>query len=474
MAAEGELMRLVNAGGALVRLSGDFLLMGRTPPAIVAERAMTVLRAAAGSEALAVDDLGLRYPELAECAAEGSGALLLPLPTGVDDAIVWFRPEVARNIVWGGNPGESAFVDPITGSLSPRTSFHAWASVVRGHSAMWSKVDLTLAEDLRNAIVTDSSRRAQAALRISEARFRLIAEHSGDVIVLTDMEGMLRYVSPSAERVLGWRPEDMIGRCTTEFVYSEDRPVAQNVTDAIAAGALEQSAYFRHLCPDGSLLWMEANARLHVSAEADTPKGKVVMLRDATETKAAEAKLRDALETMERMAATDELTGLANRRRLDAVADLEWRRCARDDAPLSALLLDADNFKRFNDLYGHHAGDECLRAIASQLVAVARRPGDVAARCGGEEFALLMPNTEQAGAIHVAESRRGLVQGMGIVDEGNAAHGVVTVSIGVATARPGNPESPLGSPRVLLSAADAGLYRAKSEARNQVRRATPD
>jgi diguanylate cyclase (GGDEF)-like protein len=260
----------------------------------------------------------------------------------------------------------------------------------------------------------------------------------------------------------------MVDRHSKQFVHSEDHSIVRNLTDAIAAGALEQSAYFRHLRPDGSWLWVESKARVHGSADAETPKGKVVVLRDATDTKAAEAKLRDALERMERMAATDELTGLANRRRLNEVADIEWRRCARENLPLSALLLDADHFKLFNDRYGHQAGDDCLRAIASRIVAVARRPGDVAARYGGEEFALLMPNTDPGGALHVADRLCGLVHALGIVHEGNAPYRVVTVSIGVATTRPGDPESPLGSLRALLSEADAGLYQAKSEGRNQV------
>ena len=121
-----------------------------------------------------------------------------------------------------------------------------------------------------------------------------------------------------------------------------------------------------------------------MSADGAGPEGTVVTLRDATERKTVEFKLMDALERMKLMAATDGLTGLANRGHFDGIAKNEWRRCARDHRPLSVLLLDADHFKSFNDRYGHLAGDDSLRAIASQLAAAAQRPGDLAVRFGGE------------------------------------------------------------------------------------------
>jgi diguanylate cyclase (GGDEF)-like protein len=171
---------------------------------------------------------------------------------------------------------------------------------------------------------------------------------------------------------------------------------------------------------------------------------------------------------MERLAATDGLTGLANRRHFDGVADREWRRCRRERQPLSVLLLDADHFKHFNDRYGHLAGDGCLRAIAGQLAAAARRPGDLAARYGGEEFLLLMPQTDRDGALRMGDRVRELVLDLAIAHEGSPGPGVVTVSIGGATAWPKDSESGPTSVSALLDAADAALYQAKSGGRNQV------
>jgi diguanylate cyclase (GGDEF)-like protein/PAS domain S-box-containing protein len=311
-----------------------------------------------------------------------------------------------------------------------------------------------------------ATRAAELALQESEARFRLLAEHSGDVVVLSDVDGPRHYVSPAAKRVLGWCPEDLIGRRDIEFVHPED---VQSVLDshaAMQAGASEGTACYRFRRPDNSWLWVEARARKYVEREG--PDKYVVVLRDATARKAAEQLLVEALAHTERMAATDGLTGLANRRQFDHAADQEWWRCAREYLPLSVLLLDADRFKQFNDRYGHVAGDACLRAIAATLEPAARRPGDLPARYGGEEFALLMPNTDPFGALGVAERLCELIRDLRLPHEGNDVEGIMTVSIGVATAMPGDPASGFAGIGCLLSAADTALYQAKHAGRNRV------
>ncbi len=166
---------------------------------------------------------------------------------------------------------------------------------------------------------------------------------------------------------------------------------------------------------------------------------------------------------LKRLAQTDSLTGLANRRRLDEAQSEEWRRAARTGTPLSLLLIDADRFKSYNDLYGHRRGDQVLIAIASVLRAGVQRAGDLPARQGGEEFAVLLPGVAQMAAIAVAERLRVAVQALAIVHAGSEA-GVVTVSIGVACGRPAS-----GQPVIdLFETADRALYRAKDAGRNRV------
>jgi diguanylate cyclase (GGDEF)-like protein len=160
--AAPELLRLVYATGALLRLDGTTVFLGRTPPAQAAERALTVVGSAAAGHMVAVDDLGVRHPELAE--SSDAGALLMPLTPDTGDAILWFRPELARTVTWGGDPAGHATVDPATGRLSPRASFTAWKETVTGRSAPWTEADLELAGALRGAIETAIAQRNKAEL----------------------------------------------------------------------------------------------------------------------------------------------------------------------------------------------------------------------------------------------------------------------------------------------------------------------
>ncbi|CAH2792514.1 MAG: FOG: GGDEF domain [uncultured Paraburkholderia sp.] len=164
-----------------------------------------------------------------------------------------------------------------------------------------------------------------------------------------------------------------------------------------------------------------------------------------------------------RLAATDPLTGLGNRRVLDKRLGEEWRRARRTGQPLSALFIDIDHFKRFNDTYGHASGDEALSAVAECIATTVRRAVDVVARYGGEEFAVILPDTSADGALAVAEKIRRRVQTHDILHGGDGSP-TVTVSVGCATSVPAQGENALD----LLAAADRQLYLAKAAGRNRV------
>ena len=167
---------------------------------------------------------------------------------------------------------------------------------------------------------------------------------------------------------------------------------------------------------------------------------------------------------LERLAHVDGLTELANRRRFDDVYEVEWQRARRSGQPLSLALLDVDSFKQFNDLYGHPAGDRALRAVARVAGTHMRRPADLAARYGGEELVLVMPETDAVQAQQIARALGEAVLGLGIAHAGSAAASCVTVSIGGATLDAALPESAAA----LFAAADVQLYRAKQGGRNRV------
>lgn len=167
------------------------------------------------------------------------------------------------------------------------------------------------------------------------------------------------------------------------------------------------------------------------------------------------------------LAATDGLTGLANRRTFDSHLESEWLRAAREDTPLSLLLVDIDYFKAFNDAYGHQAGDHCLRAVARLLQESVRRPADLVARYGGEEIAVLLPVTSAKGATRIAEAIRLGVETLAMPHKHSAPAGVVTISIGAATLFPASEAISTG-PKDLIAMADRALYDAKLEGRNRV------
>jgi diguanylate cyclase (GGDEF)-like protein len=182
---------------------------------------------------------------------------------------------------------------------------------------------------------------------------------------------------------------------------------------------------------------------------------------------AREEALRDANSKLHELAIRDGLTGIYNRRYFDETIQAEWKRAARTRTCISLLMIDIDCFKMLNDRYGHLAGDECLSKIAHALELQVHRQEDLLARYGGEEFAVLLPGTPAAGALAVAETLCASIEGLNIPNEDSVAAPFVTLSVGIDTRTPAVGEFP-GD---MLAAADAALYRAKSQGRNRVKTA---
>jgi diguanylate cyclase (GGDEF)-like protein len=168
------------------------------------------------------------------------------------------------------------------------------------------------------------------------------------------------------------------------------------------------------------------------------------------------------------LASIDGLTGISNRRSLDERFQQEWNRAIRTATPLAFLMIDIDHFKQFNDLYGHHAGDRCLQTVAATLREELQRTQDHLARFGGEEFAMLLPNTDLAGAMHLGEQVRAAVIAQAIDHRGSPL-GQVSISIGCASLVPALDQDPV----VLLQMADEALYQAKRNGRNRVEGVVP-
>lgn len=178
--------------------------------------------------------------------------------------------------------------------------------------------------------------------------------------------------------------------------------------------------------------------------------------------------LKSQLETanvrLEVLASHDGLTGLLNRRALDAELSRRCQAGARLSEPVAVLMIDIDYFKAYNDRYGHQAGDECLIAVSAAIASALERPQDSVARYGGEEFAAIMPGTSETGALKVAERVRTAVEALAMEHASSTVSPVITVSVGYASIIP---DAGL-NPSALLDLADAALYRAKESGRNRV------
>ncbi|MFW5425727.1 MAG: diguanylate cyclase domain-containing protein [Methylophagaceae bacterium] len=178
--------------------------------------------------------------------------------------------------------------------------------------------------------------------------------------------------------------------------------------------------------------------------------------------------LQKANQKLRLMAMKDGLTGLANRRHFDEAMAKEFKRSMRSQTPLSLILADIDNFKLYNDNYGHQAGDDCLKTVAQLIQSVIKRPGDLVARYGGEEFAIVLPETDIIAAGQVAELVKNIFTANQIPHAHSSAAEYVTLSLGVASIQPEKGQDVSDVIHSLIEAADKGLYQVKQQGGNAI------
>lgn len=272
------------------------------------------------------------------------------------------------------------------------------------------------------------------------------------------------YIGPQIERLLGWSRdswqsvEDWASR-----MHEEDREYVVDFCVSQSQAGVDHEADYRALTADGSYVWIRDV--VHVVRKDDGEVDCLIgFMFDISERKKSEEELLRLQRELERLSLTDGLTGIANRRLFDKRLGEEFNRATRSSAPLSILLLDLDFFKQYNDHYGHIGGDECLRAVAGALAEVASRSGDLVARFGGEEFAMLLPNTDAEGAQQVAEDCASAIAALAMPHEGSQAGEMVTASIGSITATCHKD----GGMMDLIEAADRLLYTAKNNGRARI------
>lgn len=291
----------------------------------------------------------------------------------------------------------------------------------------------------------------------------MVTDSSRDVILLADLDGLCTYVSPAVEVLSGWRQENLINQKLAAHAHPEDR---ERVEDAIRRSRHSSEPViveYRTQQKNGDYRWIESSLRLFRHRKTRIPAGILSLVRDITERKHNEDLLLRAYAALEELAAVDALTGVANRRKFDEYLANEWSRAGRLQLPISMLLIDADFFKQHNDSYGHLSGDKCLKQVAEAAIMAAKRPEDLVARIGGDEFAIVLSGTDNHGAVIVAGEIRNAFRRRSAAGKDHP-EAPVTISIGCATLIPKTTEHS----EVLIQIADKALYEAKRNGRDQI------
>ncbi|HEX2059879.1 MAG TPA: EAL domain-containing protein, partial [Thermoanaerobaculia bacterium] len=297
--------------------------------------------------------------------------------------------------------------------------------------------------------ITDR-KQAETALRDSEARYRLMAENSTDLISRSTPDGTIVYASDAVRNLLGYEPSDLVGRDFCDFIHPDDRHAVDRAAAEMAQGRSHTFIY-RARRRDGRYVWFESTSRAIENPETGEPGEIVSVSRDISERRQAE-------EQIEYQAYHDALTGLPNRLLFRDRLTVALAHAKRQRTPVAVMFLDLDRFKFVNDTLGHSLGDELLRAVAARLRAVLRE-GDTIARMGGDEFTVLLADLRSVDdAAKIAQK---LIDTIAYPFRVEGHELYVTTSIGIAL-HPNDGDTA----ETLLKNADAAMYRAKDAGRN--------
>jgi two-component system cell cycle response regulator len=332
---------------------------------------------------------------------------------------------------------------------------HILRSKVQVFYELYSNL-LALAEANQRAMEELRERkRMEQVVQESEVRYRSLLELS-PVSIIVETNGRMSYINTAVLKLLGEDDREKVARFSlVDYVVEKQRDHARRAMQRIVAqGGRAEPFETELLRANGSRADVEVYGACVVY---EGVVGIQMALQDITERKRLEAEWR-------RLSRMDGLTGIFNRRAFDEIITRELRRAQRNQKPLALTMIDIDAFKLYNDKYGHQLGDETLRAVANALEAGAVRGGDHVARYGGEEFAVIMADTDEAGAVQVAEQLRQSVESLQIEHGANPAAPVVTISMGVYAAVPDHHDLP----GTYVHRADRALYRAKHSGRNRV------
>lgn len=270
------------------------------------------------------------------------------------------------------------------------------------------------------------------------------------------------YIGPQIEHLLGWAPSSWISvEDWAARMHPDDREAVVNFCVSQSKAGTDHEADYRAQTKDGDYVWIRDV--VHVVRKQGEVEALIGFMFDISERKKTEEKLLRLQKELEELSFQDGLTGIANRRMFDSIINIEWDNARRNHQPLSLIMLDIDYFKQYNDHYGHIEGDDCLKRVAEILDSAATRARDFVARFGGEEFVLILPETDTKSAEKVADRCRRRILKQQIPHERSLVDQVLTVSLGVSTIIPSHTDEP----REFIEKVDRLLYRAKQNGRNR-------
>ncbi|VEF46098.1 PAS/PAC sensor-containing diguanylate cyclase [Bacillus freudenreichii] len=301
-------------------------------------------------------------------------------------------------------------------------------------------------------------------LERNEQLYRHIAENSTDFISLHNLDGVYTYVSPICFSLLGYKPHEIVGRSAYDFIHEADLKKIKCFKDYVDGRGGIQTVTYRIRRKNGSYIWFESKYKNVLSVDKSSTE-IICLSRDVTKIKQKLIELEDEKNLLKETVYTDTLTGVRNRRFFNRQLKKAHKKYVQNNIPFSLLVIDIDHFKQYNDTYGHKKGDECLIRVADTLAKGVRK-NDIVCRIGGEEFCIILPNTNKEEAISLAKRLCKKVLELKVHHSTSDASTYVTVSIGVSTA------SSEGSIHVdqekLFLLADQALYNSKKRGRNQV------
>ncbi len=310
-------------------------------------------------------------------------------------------------------------------------------------------------------------KRLEKAKTVSEKRLNLALESGNEGLWdYTPLTGHI-YYSPRWFAMLGYVAEEFPETLETwhTLTHPDELPILEDALESLCESRQsEVNIEIRMLSRSGQWRWIQARGRTVAANDAGLAERIVGTLIDVSKYKQVEVALQKANNELQRLAALDDLTQIANRRRFDDRLAQEWRRGQREAKPLGVIICDIDHFKEYNDTYGHPKGDDALYAVAQCINAALKRPMDLVARIGGEEFAMILPNTDIAGARRVANEVKDALEELKIRHRTSKVGKHITLSFGVAAIMPAVERSS----KKFINAADRALYRAKAQGRDRI------